>query len=380
MRRRWMLLLMVPVLVGTVLGVGVGVAARKPPAPPPAVAPGPTPSTAAAPTPEPDVVLQPAPPPDPLGQLPEVQRPAPSADPTDEPAPERPVYDVAAVQRQLTDLRYYAGVVDGKEGPGMRAAVMAFQKVNGLGADGTVGPLTLAALANPVTPALRSGPANRIEVDLDKQVLYFVAGGQLQRIMPVSSGSGQTYGTKGGGTARSLTPVGTFRIERRIKGERNAELGTLYDPLYFYKGWAIHGSNSVPAYPASHGCVRVTRADGVWLFERAPVGTTVVLYGGQHTFTAGSSAPGTDTPAGDTGTQPPPAPPPAPPPPAPPPAQKTSPPPPPAAPAPQPTQPPPTGQPPAPPPPPVPTEQPAPPPEPPPTPAPAPPPTEQPQP
>jgi len=100
---------------------------------------------------------------------------------------------------------------------------------------------------------------------------------------------------------RSLTPTGTYRIERHIRGVREADLGTLYDPMYFYRGWAIHGSNSVPAYPASHGCVRVTRADAIWLFDRATIGMQVSLYGGTHTFGQGDAAEaGTSTPAGDT--------------------------------------------------------------------------------
>lgn len=219
------------------------------------------------------------------------------------PPPPPPSYDVAMVQRRLTDLRYYVGPIDGAEGAGMRSAVMAFQKVNSLPADGTVGEATLAALNAPAQPVLRGGPADRIEIDLNIQVLHFVSGGQLERTMPVSSGNGASYTTSGGGKARSLTPQGHFTIERRIRGVRKAELGTLYDPLYFYRGWAIHGSNSVPAYPASHGCVRVTRADALWLFDRAPNGMSVSLYGGEHTFTAGSAAPGTDTPAGDVGPE-----------------------------------------------------------------------------
>ena len=39
--------------------------------------------------------------------------------------------------------------------------------------------------------------------------------------------------------------------------------------MYFFKGWAIHGSPSVPAYPASHGCVRISNADADWLFPCA---------------------------------------------------------------------------------------------------------------
>ena len=210
-------------------------------------------------------------------------------------------YDVAAAQRVLTDGGYYVGALDGRPGPALRSAVMAFQKVNGLGADGAVGPATLKALAAPRKPVLKgSSPSNRVEIDLTKQVLYVVKGGAISRIMPVSSGNGATYFQKDGSKARALTPVGYYTIQRRIVGERKADLGTLYDPQYFYGGWAIHGSNSVPAGPASHGCVRVTRTDAKTLLSSLSNGMTVYLYGGAHTFAAGSSAPGTDNPTGDT--------------------------------------------------------------------------------
>jgi len=223
-------------------------------------------------------------------------------DPSDEPTEDEPDYDVEGVQTQLSELGYYAAGVDGAEGPGTVSAIMAFQKVHGLTADGVVGPATLAALADPQAPSLQGGADDRIEVDLDRQILHFVQDGAVERIMPISSGDGASYATADGGTAQSLTPVGTYQIERRIRGEREAELGTLYDPLYFHKGWAIHGSNSVPAYPASHGCIRVTRADALWLFERAPDGIQVVLHGGTHTFARGEEEEeaGTSTPAGDT--------------------------------------------------------------------------------
>ncbi len=229
--------------------------------------------------------------------------PSAVASPTAPPAPAKPVfhYDVAATQRSLADLKYYVGAIDGRSGPALRSAVMAFQKVQGIGADGTVGPNTLKALASPKKPALRgSAPANRVEVDLTRQVLYIVKGGALTRIMPVSSGNGATYSQKRGGTAKALTPVGYYKIERRIVGERKADLGSLYDPQYFYRGWAIHGSNSVPARPASHGCVRVTRSDAKYLLKALSVGMSVYLYGGSFTFPAGSAAPGTDNPTGDT--------------------------------------------------------------------------------
>jgi lipoprotein-anchoring transpeptidase ErfK/SrfK len=214
-----------------------------------------------------------------------------------------PNYDVAKVQRRLTELKYYVGPIDGEAGSAMASAVMAFQKVNGLSADGAIGEQTLAALNKPKTPSLQGSASSRIEVDLTKQVLYLVEGGSLVRILPVSSGSGAEYTTASGGTARSLTPVGSYAIQRKIPGVREAELGSLYDPMYFYQGWAIHGSGSVPAYPASHGCIRVTQADALWLYPRVPIGFPVMIYGGTHTFTAGSDAPGTTNPAGDTGDE-----------------------------------------------------------------------------
>jgi lipoprotein-anchoring transpeptidase ErfK/SrfK len=204
---------------------------------------------------------------------------------------------IAAAQRKLAEAGYYPGNVDGEAGPRTSMAVMAFQKVNNLSVDGVLGPNTQQALRTPRKPELRGGPPTRIEVNLSKQVLYWVEDGELKRIMPVSSGNGETYTTDDGGTARALTPAGHFEIERRVEGLRDAPLGVLYNPMYFLRGWAIHGSNSVPAYPASHGCVRLPRWDAAWLFDQAPNGTDVYLYGGEHTFSAGSDAAGTDTPA-----------------------------------------------------------------------------------
>jgi lipoprotein-anchoring transpeptidase ErfK/SrfK len=187
----------------------------------------------------------------------------------------------AAVQQVLADQGYYVGAIDGVDGAGTHAALLAFQKVNGLAADGVVGPATTAALADPRAPELVGGDATRIEVDLTRQVAHLILDGTLVRTFHISSGNGAWYS---GGTAQALTPVGRFVIERRIEGVRNAPLGTLYDPLYFHQGWALHGSNSVPAYPASHGCVRMTRTDIVWLADRVTDGTEVVLHGGTHVF------------------------------------------------------------------------------------------------
>jgi hypothetical protein len=38
--------------------------------------------------------------------------------------------------------------------------------------------------------------------------------------------------------------------------------------IYFYKGYTIHGSNDLPGYPSSHGCVNLFMDDARWLNEQ----------------------------------------------------------------------------------------------------------------
>jgi hypothetical protein len=42
----------------------------------------------------------------------------------------------------------------------------------------------------------------------------------------------------------------------------------------------VHGYSSVPAYPASHGCARVSTAamDMIWANQLMPRGATVLVY------------------------------------------------------------------------------------------------------
>jgi lipoprotein-anchoring transpeptidase ErfK/SrfK len=50
--------------------------------------------------------------------------------------------------------------------------------------------------------------------------------------------------------------------------------------MYFNGGIAVHGYTSVPTYPASHGCVRVSIAamNLLWLGGRMGIGTRVNVY------------------------------------------------------------------------------------------------------
>jgi lipoprotein-anchoring transpeptidase ErfK/SrfK len=107
-----------------------------------------------------------------------------------------------------------------------------------------------------------------------------VEGGQTRWVLNTSTGNGEAYAAPSGGTAVATTPTGRFAINREVDGLREAPLGTLYRPKYFVGGIAIHGSGSIPATPASHGCARVTNAamDLLWASGLAPMGTPVVVH------------------------------------------------------------------------------------------------------
>lgn len=131
-------------------------------------------------------------------------------------------------------------------------AVMAFQKVNGLERDGVAGARTLAALRRPTGVRIGRGEPDRVVVDLSDQVLLVVRRGRVQRIVNASTGNPSLPDGRG-----ESTPMGSFRVGRRVAGPYRAELGVLYSPSFFHRGIAVHGAPIVPATAASHGCVRI---------------------------------------------------------------------------------------------------------------------------
>jgi peptidoglycan hydrolase-like protein with peptidoglycan-binding domain len=189
--------------------------------------------------------------------------------------------EVRTLEQRLSQLRYDAGRVDGVFDGATGHAVMAFQKVSGMARTGRATPdvVARAAGAAPPPPMLPSGGPDRVEIDLKRQVLLLWQGGALLRVLPVSTGTGRRYCVDGG-CATAVTPGGSYRIGAKIRGLRVSRLGQLYNPLYFNGGIAIHGSTSVPAHPASHGCVRIPMFTSLWFFDTVPSGTPVYVFGG----------------------------------------------------------------------------------------------------
>ncbi len=187
--------------------------------------------------------------------------------------------DVRAVQKRLAELGYDVGTIDGGLGGRTGYSIMAFQKVEGLERTGTINAEVREALDNASRPGPMTGAGGtRVEIDLNRQVLFLWKGGSLARILPISSGNGKHYCVKGDCDV-AVTPPGSFRIGRKATGLEVAPLGELWWPMYFNGGIAIHGSPSVPGYPASHGCIRVPMYAAPTLFEQVDRGTPVILVG-----------------------------------------------------------------------------------------------------
>ncbi len=186
--------------------------------------------------------------------------------------------EVAYLQQSLKNTSYPAGAVDGSFGYATLQAVYAFEKTWGLTRDGVVTPqqmTNIATSSRPPTPKRKYH--NFIDIDISRQVLFEVRNDKVVHTLPISSGNEEMYESDGE-QRRAHTPRGDFSVVRKIKGRRVSDLGTLWWPSYFVGGYAIHGSDSVPVYPASHGCVRIPRYLERAFFYRNPVGRPVFVH------------------------------------------------------------------------------------------------------
>jgi peptidoglycan hydrolase-like protein with peptidoglycan-binding domain len=218
---------------------------------------------------------------------------------------------VLALEQRLAQLHYDAGAVDGVFDGSTAFAVVAFQKVTGMARTSRATDDVVAAVQTAVDPPslVPGGGAGRIEIDVGRQVLFLYQGNTLSKILPVSTGSGARYCVSGS-CSRALTPAGSYKVFLRVRGWQTSRLGRLYNPLYFNGGIAIHGSLSVPASPASHGCVRIPMGAAEWFPSKVPNGTPVYVKNGPSApVPFNEPAPDGTPPANPPPTTAPPAPP-----------------------------------------------------------------------
>ncbi|HEY7719081.1 MAG TPA: L,D-transpeptidase family protein [Pedococcus sp.] len=185
---------------------------------------------------------------------------------------------VSSVQQRLSGLGYWLGQPDGSYGYLTSQAVMALQKAAGIGRDGVFGPATRRALESGIRPQSRVGGTG-VEIDKARQLLLVVRGGSVTHVINTSTGNGERYEYLGQPRV-ATTPAGSFSVFRTVDGNDEGPLGDLWRPRYFNGGIAVHGSASVPAYPASHGCARVSNPamNMIWAAGLMPVGSRVTVY------------------------------------------------------------------------------------------------------
>jgi peptidoglycan hydrolase-like protein with peptidoglycan-binding domain len=166
---------------------------------------------------------------------------------------------VLAYEARLKQLHFDPGPVDGVYDQDTAYAVETVEKLFGGSRDGQIGPGVRFALSTfqwP-KPGIPNGEPDRVEIDLDKQVLTLYKGGQIALITTTSTGSGRAFCGGDDGCQYAITPAGKFAFTWHHNGWYTSKLGHLYNPYYFNGGIAVHGFPDVPNVPASHGCARI---------------------------------------------------------------------------------------------------------------------------
>jgi Putative peptidoglycan binding domain/L,D-transpeptidase catalytic domain len=175
---------------------------------------------------------------------------------------------VRTLQQRLITLGYLPpGNVNGLYGMRTWHAVVAFQGWQRLSRDGIVGRRTRTALASAHRPRPWVPLKHGLELDLARQVLLVVNHGQTRRAIHISSAA-----------PGYVTPRGRFDVYRRERMSWSFPYQTWMPyALYFSGGYAVHGFDSVPAYPASHGCVRMPLMEAPFVYVASPLHTPVVI-------------------------------------------------------------------------------------------------------
>jgi hypothetical protein len=190
--------------------------------------------------------------------------------------------DVKRMQQRLKDLGFDPNLIDGDFGYQTLQAVWAFQKlimripISGVKDEFTPEMWQVAQGDNLVVPRRPNAQTDtHVEVYLPEQVLIVFKQDKPMLITHISSGDnkpwceevtidpgedGNVNGTepiKKGVCGESITPAGLYYFYNRRSGTRESKLGTMWNPVYFNGGVAVHGAAQVPIRPASHGCIRI---------------------------------------------------------------------------------------------------------------------------
>ncbi len=172
---------------------------------------------------------------------------------------------VQLIQQRLRALGFYipqTGVYD--SGTGL--ALDAYHRLLGWGTSQNLDRATVTWLLNGwgEFKVRYPGHGRHAEGDLTHQVLALVEGSKIDALFPISSGKPSTP-----------TILGNFAVQRKIPFFRP---DGMYFSNYFSGGYAIHGFNPAPDYPASHGCMRLPMVDAIPVYNWLEIGNGVDVY------------------------------------------------------------------------------------------------------
>jgi hypothetical protein len=172
---------------------------------------------------------------------------------------------VELIQQRLAALHFYipqTGVFD--EGTGL--ALDAYHRLLHWGTYQSLDGRTISYLLDGFGQFKVRFPGNgrHAEGNLSLQVLALTDGSKVVAIYPISSGKPSTP-----------TILGNFRVYSKVPGYLP---DGMYFSNFFISGYAIHGYNPAPDYPASHGCMRVPIVDAISIYNWLAVGNWVDTY------------------------------------------------------------------------------------------------------
>ncbi len=172
---------------------------------------------------------------------------------------------VDLIQQRLAALHFYlpqSGVYDSFTG----LALDAYHRLLGWGVAQTLDPRTITALLDGTGQFTVKFPGHgtHAEGDLTHQLLALIDGSKVQYILPISSGKPSTP-----------TVLGDFHVYLRDPGYLS---DGMYYSSFFTGGYAIHGYDPAPDYPASHGCMRLPIQDAIFVYNWLTYGDWVDTY------------------------------------------------------------------------------------------------------
>jgi hypothetical protein len=212
--------------------------------------------------------------------------------------------DIWEAQMIMTHFGIPTGPIDGLYGPKTAQGLCTLRYLGGL-------PVNRANLDSATLNKLRhynqsvkslsdlstkgyDGHNTFLFADLTCQTMVYVENGHFSKVIPISTGkdgfatpTGKYWlgFTHKGWTCSTSYPEGCANQSAGRFSSTNGAYGNMYNqrPVSGMGngGYFVHGSTSVPTYPASHGCIRVPINYSDWMYDHVGNNgpTYFVVYG-----------------------------------------------------------------------------------------------------